>query len=86
MGTSDWTDIQKAASALGKKGGKSTSEKKRLASRANGFQGGRNNVKWNVWWVFEGQASLIPLKTGKGVLVKARNAEEALRKVGKNGL
>ena len=32
----DWTDIQKAAQALGRRGGQSKSEKKRKASAENG--------------------------------------------------
>ena len=37
----DWTDIQKAAQALGRRGGQSKSDKKRKASAENGRKGGR---------------------------------------------
>ena len=41
MTQEDWTDIQKAAAALGRKGGQSKSDKKKNASRENGKLGGR---------------------------------------------
>lgn len=71
------TDIQKAASALGRKGGSAKSEKKRLSSQRNGFKKGIKNV-WQAWWV-KGR-TVSPGRIAEGTPIKARNKKEALEK------
>jgi hypothetical protein len=80
----DSRQIQLAAAILGRKGGRSRSEKKAQSSRLNGLKGGRNHSLWSLWWVCGEEASLVPLRPGEGKIVKARNMMEAIKKGGKH--
>lgn len=84
-----WTDVQKAASVLGKKGGRVKSEKKRISSKNNGFKAGNKYApKWMEWCFVPRTMELTTdirvdaLEEG-AIVVKARTMKEAKIKVWK---